>query len=89
MGSECKECERLWREYAAAKKSCLVLMSKLRIATFSHDAESIRELPPSSIAPEQPPRNARGGPTLLCGGHCRQDETGSAGRVSDTSATGR
>ena len=59
MGSECKECERLWREYAAAKKSCLVLMSKLRIATFSHDAESIRELPPSSIAPEQPPRNAR------------------------------
>jgi hypothetical protein len=41
---DCADCERLWREYAAATTEHIKVMGKQRIAHLRHDAESERDL---------------------------------------------
>jgi hypothetical protein len=44
--SNCPECVRLWREYAAATTEHIRLEGKLRIAELSYDAERVAVLRP-------------------------------------------
>ena len=44
MWGGCEECQRLWREYAAATTAHIRLQGKLQVATIQHDLENIARL---------------------------------------------
>lgn len=44
MRQDCPECQRLWREYAAATNTHVELESKLRSASLERDSKSDEEL---------------------------------------------
>jgi hypothetical protein len=44
MRQDCTECQRLWREYAAATNTHVELESKLRLASMERDSKSGKEL---------------------------------------------
>jgi len=46
MHHECKECTRLWSEYALATRHYLKLEGRLQIADISRDQRTVAELSP-------------------------------------------
>ncbi len=50
MHSDCPECQRLWRDYAAATTEHIRLDGKLRLAALDFDHEQVALLTPQSEA---------------------------------------